>query len=161
MAISWPQIMTQWVALLQPAEGEGGVLPIQTILVFLAGLFLGAIGIIYYFKSIKKSAAAEAARMREDAKKDIEKDRAEAKLRLTEEIKNGQAELENEKKEFNNIHLFEYKSNFHDTKIEHLLPFVLSSGFHCLCKRIRKKIIFMENEHYEELKNSVNDTNKP
>ncbi|MHC4943178.1 MAG: ribonuclease Y [Planctomycetota bacterium] len=94
---------TQYTALMVVApvsETTSQILPWLAIPVFLGGCLLGAMLIIYWNRSIKKSATAEAARTKADAEKEIDKLKVEAKLRLTEESKRKQDVLEQERKEF-------------------------------------------------------------
>ncbi len=96
----WPKQAAQIIALALPEEGSATVLPMQTVLVFIAGLFLGAVFIIWYYRSMKKNAASEASRMIGDAKKEIERLGTEARLKVNDEIKQKQDELALETREF-------------------------------------------------------------
>ncbi len=72
MVIIWPWNLAVYQALALPAE-DTVQLPLEAVLVFLGGLFLGALGMFYWYKNAKRGAAADAVRMIEDAKKEIEK----------------------------------------------------------------------------------------
>jgi len=98
MASIWPLQLIGWLAIAAPADGESETLPLKTILLFLAGIILGAS--FFYARFIKKHAVVEATRIKEGAQKDIEKERVEAKLRLSEEARIGKQDLEAEKTEF-------------------------------------------------------------
>ncbi len=99
MVIIWPWNLAVYLALALPAE-DTVQLPLQAVLVFLGGLFLGALGMFYWYKNAKRGAAADAVRMIEDAKKEIERLKVESKLRFNEEVKKNQEELERDRKEF-------------------------------------------------------------
>jgi ribonuclease Y len=95
-----PMPIAAFLAFLPPEEGASQILPWLAIPVFLAGSILGALFYWQWNRSMKKSASTEAARMKADAEKEIDKLKVEAKLRLTEESKRQQVELEREHKEF-------------------------------------------------------------
>ena len=95
-----PAQMAVLLALIPPEEGASQILPWLAIPVFLAGGILGALFFWQWNRALKKSASTEAARMKADAEKEIDKMKVEAKLRLTEEIKRKQEELDHEHKEF-------------------------------------------------------------
>jgi len=88
------------IALPEDETGSAAVLPMSSIWVFIVGLVLGA-GLIYIWnRQLKSSAFAEAQRMKDDAKREIEKLQVESKLKINEEIKQKQDELANETKEY-------------------------------------------------------------
>jgi ribonuclease Y len=74
---------------------------LMTYLLPLAGVAVGAAVILIYFKALRKGAINESQRLVEDAKRDAEKIKVEAKLEINEEAKRIRDDLEKERKEFN------------------------------------------------------------
>lgn len=95
-----PTHLSVFLALMEPEEGESQILPLEAVGVFIGGILLGVFFFYAWNRSMKKSATTEAARMKADAEKEIDKLKVEAKLRLSEETKRKQDELEREHKEF-------------------------------------------------------------